>query len=448
MQPYRWLFGLSAACLLAVAACSSDAPADPGYYLVHRPAASAVVTPVVFMTAAGCRSVNDHPTVGAVVIGRPDSGFDLFTCSELSRDSVHALSIAYKRLLVAAKLRGEAETEAGGGGYWMLIDWNQTCTTQNMNGLIGGGGYAPDGTKKLFDLGTQANCWTTLTYGWVPDDGGGGGSGGGDPGDGADGSPGFPDNPPPNPLPYPVSVTVSPGNSIMESGDISAPGMVTATVTYSDGTTMTAPDAVTWSVASGGNVLAVDDPGTFHALMAGTATIKATAGSASGSATVTVIEPTASADSMTVDFEVTDPCVKGDLGDCPGTALHDGQFATITSAIGAIKDDGGFCSSIKSALASMDSSQFRDLGDLGTNIAGTTVAMSSWDTLATANDAVTGMVIGLSTKGFQGISATNPHTTAQTLVHEVIHAKLHILATAKRETEIDYKANQCVIGGR
>ena len=288
MKPYRWLFGLSAACLLGVAACTSDSPADPGYYLVHRAAVSAVVTPVAFMTAAGCQSANDNPTVGAIVIGRPASGFDLFRCSNLGRDSVHALSKTYKRLLVAAKLRGPAETE-GGGGYWLLIDVNQHCSDQNMNGLIGGAGTAPDGTRILPSLGTNADCWTTYTYGWVPDDGGGGGSGG-DPGDGGGGGSGtgFPDNPPPNPLPYPVSVTVIPSNVTMSLGDYSAIGMVSATVTYSDGSTMTAPDAVTWSVTSGSDVLVTDDPGTFHALQAGTATITATVGNVSGSGTVIV----------------------------------------------------------------------------------------------------------------------------------------------------------------
>lgn len=361
--------------------------------------------------------MNDNPTVGAVVIGRPDSGFDLFACARLSRDSIHVLSKAYKRMLVAAKLRGAAETESG-GGYWLLIDWNQYCGTQDMSGKVGGWAYSPQSGGVVVNpyVGTNTDCYTVLTYGWVPDDGGGGGSGG-DPGDGGGGGTGFPDNPPPNPLPVPVSVTVSPSNITMSAGDYSGMGMVTATVTYSDGSVMMGPTAATWSVSGGNDVLATDDIGTFHAFKAGTATITATAGSVSGSATVNVTDDTP-------DFDLSDTnCTARNLRGCAGRPMNSTQLAAVRGALDTqFVRDTGACHDVRAWILSRPDSLLRD---------GQNYSMSKNGNIRFSGDIGTQSVIAIYNPGWNG-------SGGQSLPHIVMHEGFHWWAATHNE---DYSDN-------
>ena len=71
--------------------CSSSDVAGPGYFLVPADGSTSLVSPVEFMTAGGCTSLGRQPVIGAIVVPRADTGFNLFDCKRLGRDSLKAL---------------------------------------------------------------------------------------------------------------------------------------------------------------------------------------------------------------------------------------------------------------------------------------------------------------------------------------------------------------------
>src|ERR1700724_3316347 len=84
-----------------------------------------------------------------------------------------------------------------------------------------------------------------------------------------------------------ASVAVTPGNASIAVGESQ---QFTATATYSDGSTQNLTNSATWT-SSGPAIASVSATGAAGALAVGTATISATAGSFTGTASLTVTPP-------------------------------------------------------------------------------------------------------------------------------------------------------------
>lgn len=277
MKRFRWLLGAAAAAILFWG-CSNSAVQE-GWVLTNPKSGFTVVSPIVFMTGAGCQSSGASPKIGAIVVNRPDSGYDQFDCHAISKDSIRSLTATYRHLITEAKLRGEAvQSLSGAAGYWQIVDIQKVCTDSPLEG-----GMAGDGRYRLPDIGVTSNCQWVRTYAFFwydtidpgawylanPDDGAGGPL----------------SQPPPKTT---LNVYLSYITIDQQGTSIPVDGVAnfTATAHYSDGST--GPESsVSWESLTP-SVAAWNDGNGFWGYAPGTATIRATDDITSLTATVSL----------------------------------------------------------------------------------------------------------------------------------------------------------------